>query len=63
MCHRKKWHKQVLYNELILSGRLFEHLYEIDATANSRLELLMEQYLEIDPALDKRTNQMGWCSI
>ena len=60
--HRQflKEHKQVLYNELILSGKLFEHLYEIDAIANSRLDLLMEQYLEIEPAPDKRTNQMGW---
>ncbi len=60
--HRQflKEHKQVLYNELILSGKLFEHLYEIDVTANSRLDLLMEQYLEIDPAPDKRTDQMGW---
>lgn len=60
--HRQflKEHKQVLYNELILSGKLLEYLHEIDTTANSRLDLLMERYLEVDSAPDKCTDQMGW---
>jgi hypothetical protein len=32
-----------LYTRLILSGKLMEHLQEIDKTAHSRLESLMSQ--------------------
>ena len=36
-------HRPVLYNRLILSGKLTEHLTEIDQTANRRLEQLLPQ--------------------
>ena len=35
--------RPVLYNRLILSGKLMEHLAEIDRTANRRLEQLMPE--------------------
>ena len=35
--------RPVLYNRLLLSGKLSQHLSEIDQTANRRLEELMPQ--------------------
>ena len=50
----------MLLNDLILSEQLFLHLQEIDETAHRRVEQLMNQYLQKNPAPDKATNQMGW---
>ena len=52
--------RPILYSELVLSGKLFSHLKEIDETARQRTELLMEQYLKQDPAPKKETNPMEW---
>ena len=35
-------------------------LQEIDETAHRRVEQLMNQYLQKNPAPDKATNQLGW---
>ena len=51
---------QTLYNDLILTEKLFPHLQEIDETANRRVEQLMNEYLQTNPAPDKATNQLGW---
>ena len=50
----------MLLNDLILTEQLFPHLQEIDKTAHRRVEQLMSQYLQKNPAPDKETNQMGW---
>ena len=50
----------MLLNDLILTEKLFPHLWEIEDAANTRMELLMKQYLEQNPAPDKETDQMGW---
>ena len=50
----------MLLNDLILTEQLFPHLQEIDETAHRRVEQLMSQYLQKNPAPDKATNQMGW---
>ena len=50
----------MLLNDLILTEQLFPHLQEIDETAHRRVEQLMNQYLQKNPAPDKATNQMGW---
>ena len=52
--------KPMLLADLILTEELFPHLWEIEDTANARVELLMKQYLEQNPAPDKETDQMGW---
>ena len=49
-----------LFSDLILTEQLFPHLQEIDETANRRVEQLMSEYLQKNPAPDKATNQMGW---
>ena len=50
----------MLLNDMILTESLFPHLWEIEDTANARVEQLMAQYLEKNPAPDKATNQMAW---
>jgi hypothetical protein len=50
----------LLYNHLILTGKLFPHLWEIQDTAASRMEQLMQELLAADPAPDKKTHQMAW---
>ena len=52
--------KPILYNDLILKGKLFDHLREIEETANRRLEQMMKELLEKNPAPDKKTHQMEW---
>ena len=43
-----KMHRPILFNELVLSDKLFEHCAEIDEAARNRMELL------------KAENQMEW---
>ena len=50
----------MLLNDMILTESLFPHLWEIEDTANARVELLMKQYLEQNPAPNKETDQLGW---
>jgi hypothetical protein len=50
----------LLYNHLILTGKLFPHLREIQDTASGRIEQLMQELLAADPAPDKKTHQMEW---
>ena len=52
--------KPILYNDLILKGKLFDHLREIEETANRRLEQMMKELLEKKPAPDKKMHQMEW---
>ena len=51
-----------LYTRLILSGRLMEHLQEIDKTAHSRLESLMSQLTKQQGVTEelKARDQMTW---
>ena len=51
-----------LYTRLILSGKLMEHLQEIDLTAHSRLESLMSLLTKQNNVTEelKATNQMAW---
>ena len=38
-----KEHREVLYNQMLMSGGLSRHLAEIDEAAQSRLEILMRE--------------------
>ena len=49
-----------LYSDLILTERLFPHLWEIEESAQKRLDLIMTDLLMKNPAPDKSTDQMGW---
>ena len=57
-----KEHKPILYNTLLLSGKLTEHLVSVDAECRERLEILLPQMMQVegvDEALKAR-NQMEW---
>ena len=52
--------RPILYNNLLLSGKLYPHLAEIDTAAKDRLERQMAALLEKDPTPDKAAQQMVW---
>ena len=41
-----KEHRPLIYNQLLLTEKLYPHLLEIDETANSRLEQMIPQLAE-----------------
>ena len=55
-----KEHRPILYNDLILSEKLFPYLKEIGETAARRVEQLQSDLLKANPAPDKGTQQMAW---
>ena len=55
-----KEHKPMTYDDMILSETLFPHLLEVQEIASQRLELLMKQLLEQNPAPDEKNSQMDW---
>jgi len=57
-----KEHKPILYNALLLSGKLTEHLIGVEAECRERLEILLPQMMQVedvDEALKAR-DQMEW---
>lgn len=57
-----KEHKPIVYNALLLSGKLTAHLVGVDAECRERLETLLPQMMRqegVDEAL-KAHNQMEW---
>ena len=55
-------HRAILFNELVLSDRLFEHCAEIDEAARSRMELIVRSLAEQNGVTEqlKAENQMEW---
>jgi len=55
-------HRSVLFIDLLTSGRLTEHLYEIDQTAAKRMELLTTQMAAAEGVTEdlKSRDQMLW---
>ena len=60
--HYLKEHRKGLFASLLTSGKLNEHLYEIDQTANQRLERLSQQMAKAEGVKEqlKAENQMLW---
>ena len=57
-----KAHKPIVYNALLLSGKLTEHLIGVDAECRERLETFLPQMMQVegvDEALKAR-DQMEW---
>lgn len=57
-----KKHRKGLYTELLFTGKLVEHLNEVDNTANERMQILTRQMAEkqhVDEALKAR-DQLSW---
>ena len=55
-----KTHRGGTYQTLLLGGKLNQHLLEIDQTANKRMEQIVNQLLQTNPAPDKATEQLNW---
>ena len=55
-------HRPILFNELVLSDRLFEHCAEIDEAAQNRMELIVPQLAKQYGVTEqlKADNQMEW---
>lgn len=60
-----KEHRPILYNQLLMSEKLYPHLREIDETANSRLEQMMPQLAESAGATEelKARDPMRWVGL
>lgn len=57
-----KNHHKGLFSTLLMSGKLNEHLYEIDQAAQDRFELITKQMAEAEGVTEelKAQNQMEW---
>lgn len=55
-----KENNPILYNDMILNEKLIPYLREIGETAARRMEQLMTELLEKNPAPDKSTQQLAW---
>ena len=60
--HYLKNHRKGLFTTLLTSGKLNEHLFEIDQTANDRFWLITEQMAKAEGVTEqlKAENQLLW---
>ena len=60
-----KEHRHILYNQLLMSEKLYPHLIEIDETAQSRLEQMMPQLAKDAGATEqlKASDPMKWVGL
>ena len=60
-----KEHRPLIYNQLLLTEKLYPHLVEIDETANSRLEQMMPQLAKDAGATEqlKASDPMKWVGL
>lgn len=60
-----KEHRPILYNQLLMTEKLYSHLLEIDETANSRLEQMMPRLAESAGATEalKARDPMAWVGL
>ena len=60
-----KNHRKGLYTALLTTGKLNEHLYEIDRSANDRMELITKQMAEAEGIAEqlKADDMMKWVGL
>ena len=60
-----KKHQPLYYNDLVMEGKLYEHLSAVDEAANERVNTLMPQYARAAGATEelKATDQMQWVGL
>ena len=60
-----KEHRPLIYNQLLLTEKLYPHLIEIDETAQSRLEQMMPQLAKDAGATEqlKASDPMRWVGL
>ena len=54
--------KPMIFNDMVLTETLFQHLWEVQQTCEKRMDLLMKELLAKNPAPDKATQQLAWVS-
>ena len=57
-------HNIIIYTRLILSGKLYEHLSEIDTCCSDRMDRMIHQMAETEGVNEKlkASDQLGWIS-
>lgn len=50
----------MVYVDLVVTEKLFPHLYEVQECAVKRVEVIMEGLLEKNPAPEKERDAMAW---
>ena len=60
-----KEHRPVLWNRLVLTGRLYEHLHEIETAAQNRIDLMLPKLAAEAGATEalKATDPMKWTRL
>ena len=55
-------HKQAIYNHLLLSGKLFQHLLKVDEEAKHLLDTMIPQMMKAENVTEqlKMSDQMLW---
>ena len=53
-------HRPILFNELVLSDKLFEHCAEIDEAARNRMELIMLELAKRNGVTEKLKADTKW---
>ena len=63
--HYLEQHRPGLYTRLLLSGKLMEHLQEIETSAQNRLDLLMSLLMAQNNVTEelKPRDQMAWVGM
>ena len=52
--------RPMFYSDLVLTGKLYPHVLEIQEAAQTRMEQMMDGMLKSFPAPDKKADQMAW---
>ena len=60
-----KENRPVLWNHLVLTGTLYEHLHEIETAAQSRIDLMLPKLAEAAGATEalKASDPMKWTGL
>ena len=60
-----KEHRPVLWNRLVLTGALYEHLHEIETAAQSRIDLMLPKLAEVEGATEalKAADPLKWTGL
>ena len=58
-------HRPVLWNRLVLTGMLYEHLHEIETAAQNRIDLTLPKFAEAAGATEalKAADPMKWTGL
>lgn len=52
--------RPVMYNSMLLTGKLHPHLLEVEQAAENQKQQMMTELLKQNPAPDKAKNQLMW---